>query len=144
MNANTILETLAGPTGKFSYQIQPAETLAASLETYRGALNASGMGIGKTHMSLAAVLLSGRKAAVICPKPCVAGWERAFDHFCAKPLFIGGYEEMKAGSKYYTSSRGWSVPDDTVIIWDEPMKPLKAKKGQPKGNAAPIGSGPDG
>jgi hypothetical protein len=32
----------------------------------------------------------------------------------------------------------------SLFNWDEPMKPHKAKKGQPKGNAAPIGSGPEG
>lgn len=116
---NLILETLAGPSGKFAYQIPMAQSLAAALETYNGALNASGMGIGKTHSSLAAVLLSSRRAAVICPKPCVAGWERAFAHFNAKPVFIGGYDEVKRGSKYYHPSRGWNVPDGTVIIWDE-------------------------
>jgi hypothetical protein len=34
--------------------------------------------------------------------------------------------------------------DPSLFNWDEPMKPRKAKKGQPKGNAAPIGSGPKG
>lgn len=28
--------------------------------------------------------------------------------------------------------------------WDQPMKPSKAKRGQAKGHAAPIGSGPAG
>ncbi len=116
---NLIPETLAGPSGKFAYQIPMAETLATALETYRGGINASGMGIGKTHSSLAAVLISGRQAAVICPKACVAGWERAFKHFHVKPVFIGGYEAVKRGSKYYHPSRGWNVPDGTVIIWDE-------------------------
>lgn len=32
----------------------------------------------------------------------------------------------------------------SLFGWDEPMKPRKAKRGQPKGNAAPIGSGPKG
>lgn len=28
--------------------------------------------------------------------------------------------------------------------WDSPMRPAKAKRGQAKGHAAPIGSGPSG
>lgn len=33
----------------------------------------------------------------------------------------------------------------SLFGWDEPMKPTgKAKRGQAKGNAAPIGSGPAG
>lgn len=32
----------------------------------------------------------------------------------------------------------------SLFGWDQPMRPTKAKRGQPKGNAAPIGSGPDG
>lgn len=34
--------------------------------------------------------------------------------------------------------------DPSLFNWDEPMKLPKAKRGQPKGNAAPIGSGPQG
>lgn len=34
--------------------------------------------------------------------------------------------------------------DVSLWGWDVPMKPTKAKRGQPKGNAAPIGSGPKG
>ena len=34
--------------------------------------------------------------------------------------------------------------DISLFGWDEPMKPTKRKTGQPKGNAAPIGSGPKG
>lgn len=33
---------------------------------------------------------------------------------------------------------------ESLFGWDQPMKPTKAKRGQPKGNAAPIGSGPAG
>ena len=32
----------------------------------------------------------------------------------------------------------------SLFGWDQPMQPRKAKRGQPKGNAAPIGSGPAG
>lgn len=33
---------------------------------------------------------------------------------------------------------------ESLFGWDQPMRPTKAKRGQPKGNAAPIGSGPKG
>lgn len=34
---------------------------------------------------------------------------------------------------------------DSLFGWDQPMKPaIKAKRGQAKGSAAPIGSGPKG
>lgn len=36
------------------------------------------------------------------------------------------------------------MADTSLFGWEEPMKPQKAKRGQPKGNAAPIGSGPAG
>lgn len=37
--------------------------------------------------------------------------------------------------------------NDDLFDWNRPMQPpskVKAKRGQPKGNAAPIGSGPAG
>ena len=34
--------------------------------------------------------------------------------------------------------------DPSLFGWDQPMRPRKAQRGQPKGNAAPIGSGPTG
>lgn len=114
----SILESLVGPEGKFAYQVAPARALATALETYNGGLNASGMGVGKTHMSLAACLLAGRQVAVVCPKPCVAGWQRAFQHFGVAPLFVGGYEEVKRGSRHYNRN-GWHLPKGSVVIWDE-------------------------
>jgi superfamily II DNA or RNA helicase len=112
-----VLETLAGD-GRFAYQVPLAKTLAAALDTHRGALNASGMGVGKTHSSLAACLLLKRPVAVLCPKPCVAGWQRAFEHFDAKPVFIGGFEEVKRGSRHYNRN-GWQTPAGMVLIVDE-------------------------
>lgn len=32
----------------------------------------------------------------------------------------------------------------SLFGWDQPMRPTKAKRGQPKGNPSPIGSGPAG
>lgn len=118
METSHILAALAGPEGKFAYQVPPAQTLANALETYRGALNACGMGVGKTALSLAACLLVDRPVAVICPKPCVAGWQRAFNHFGATPVFIGGYEEVKRGSRHYNVN-GWHLPSGAVLIVDE-------------------------
>lgn len=37
-----------------------------------------------------------------------------------------------------------STDPANLFGWDQPMKPAKSKRGQPKGNAAPIGSGPTG
>jgi hypothetical protein len=34
--------------------------------------------------------------------------------------------------------------DISLFGWDQPLAPRKAKRNQPKGNAAPIGSGPSG
>jgi hypothetical protein len=116
--SSSILETLAGPDGKFAFQVPAAKVLAAAIETYNGGLNASDMGVGKTHSSLAACLLANRPVGVVCPKPCVAGWERAFAHFGATPLFIGGYEEVKRGSRHYNRA-GWHLPLGAVVIWDE-------------------------
>ncbi|SKA84662.1 Superfamily II DNA or RNA helicase [Prosthecobacter debontii] len=133
---NPILETLAGPSGQFAYQIKPAEMLATALETHRGALNASGMGIGKTHMSLAAVLLTQRQPAIICPKPCVAGWQRAVAHFGVKPIFIGGYEEVKRGSRHFNRT-GWHLPEGATIIFDEAHH---CKGGEDTENGRMLGS----
>lgn len=37
------------------------------------------------------------------------------------------------------------TPDPANLFgWDEPMRPRKKSKDTPKGNAAPIGSGPQG
>lgn len=37
-----------------------------------------------------------------------------------------------------------STDPASLFGWDQPMKPSKSKRGQPNGNAAPIGSGPAG
>lgn len=36
------------------------------------------------------------------------------------------------------------MTDTNLSGWNQPMQPRKAKQGQAKGNAAPIGSGPQG
>ncbi len=80
---------------------------------------------GKTAMSMAAALATGREIGVLCPVVGRAGWERMFRHFGAEPRFLETYEAVRGGWRpEIVSKRGdgnfwWKKPEDLILILDE-------------------------
>ncbi len=80
---------------------------------------------GKTAMSMAAAIATGREIGVLCPVVGRAGWERMFRHFGAEPRFLETYEAVRGGWRpEIVSKRGdgqfwWKKPEDLILILDE-------------------------
>ena len=115
----------------YDYQRQPARQLLRALTNgkeewgYPGAVDLSDMGTGKTAMSMAAAIATGREIGVLCPVVGRAGWERMFRHFGAEPRFLETYEAVRGGWRpEIVSKRGdgqfwWKKPEDLILILDE-------------------------
>lgn len=127
----------------YEYQRQSARQLYRAVMNgraewgYPGAWECSDMGTGKTYSTLAAALASGLEIGVICPKAVIgtfpkyggkgSGWNGAFAHFGAKPLFVLNYESLRTGGKEWIKKTGnpgrpyeWTCdPEHTILIWDE-------------------------
>lgn len=113
------------------YQVEPAKQLLRSLKNgnaewgYPGALDLSDMGTGKTYMSLAAALATGRKIGVICPPVGMGGWERAFQHFGAEAHFLSTYEAVRGSWRPHIAGFQadgkfrWQQANDILLILDE-------------------------
>jgi hypothetical protein len=87
----------------YPYQVEPARQLFRALRRgnaewgYPGAVDFSGVGLGKTYMDLAAMLATGKKVGVICPPVGRPGWLAAFSVFGAEPYFLETYEGLRGG-----------------------------------------------
>lgn len=115
----------------YGYQVDPARQLFRSLRRgnqewgYPGAVDFSGVGLGKTFMDLAAMLATGKKVGVICPPVGRPGWEAAFQLFGAEPYFIQTYEGLRGGWRPNictpTAEGGfhWKNPGEIGVILDE-------------------------
>jgi hypothetical protein len=127
------------------YQVEGAGIMATSLKCYGAALDASDLGTGKTYMAIAAAVANDLDIAVICPVAVKSSWKKAAAHFSwSDRVFVENYEQYRNGNtKFCTATKvprlkkdgtpqktkqgkpiidvvfAWSVPANTVIVWDE-------------------------
>lgn len=118
-----------------SFQIPSVKILVNALSKHGSALDGSDLGSGKTFVSIAACKILGKKLAVICPKAVIPSWYRACEHFGIKPEVVINYELVRNGktSWGHWQSVGkvekfvWSLPVDTMFVFDEIHKAKSAK-----------------
>jgi hypothetical protein len=126
------------------FQVPAVGRVAASIKTFRAALEASDTGVGKTYIALAACKLLGLKALVICPKTVRPAWVKVAK-FYGVETFVSNYEQYKLGKTKWcavskvgrTKKDGspqldkktgkqiidtifkWTVAEDEIVIIDE-------------------------
>lgn len=115
----------------WDYQIQPARQLYRALTNgaaewgYPGAADLSDMGTGKTAMSIAAALATGRRIVVLCPSVGQEGWRKMFALFGAEPHFIGTYEAVRGAWRPNVATEDamgkftWVNAHEITLILDE-------------------------
>ena len=113
------------------YQIEPTRQLYRALRCgrdewgYPGGVDLSDMGVGKTYMDLAAALAMGKRVGVLCPSVGQQGWQNAFAHFGAEPLFISTYDAVRGAWRENIATMDadgkftWLNAKDMVLILDE-------------------------
>lgn len=107
----------------FPKQRQSVDFLKHALANYGGALDSSHTGVGKTVIASRVVLELGQPIAVVCPKIVIPNWERELEEVGVTPIFILNYEKLKRGGQHLAKVGKklfrWTLPPDTLIIWDE-------------------------
>lgn len=110
----------------FPKQRESVDFLKSALTQYRGALDGSVTGVGKTVVACQVARELGVPVAVICPKIVIPQWERELAETGVTPLFVTNYEKIKRGNNWLAKIGKklfrWQVPTDTLIIWDEAQK----------------------
>jgi len=107
----------------FPKQRQSVDFLKEALRTYGGALDSSHTGVGKTVIASHIALEMDQPIAVICPKIVIPHWERELKEVGLKPIFVTNYEKLKRGTEHLVKVGKkiyrWTLPPDTLLIWDE-------------------------
>lgn len=115
----------------YSWQIPIVKKVTEALSTNRYAINASGTGSGKTVMALqsakdlhTAGLCS--HVLVIAPKVSLSQWKITARATGTDDIILACINPEKiskpTGCEYYHRESGWSLPINTLVIWDEPHK----------------------
>lgn len=109
-----------------SWQPKQSQLLAHGLMRYPGALDASGTGVGKTAISLAACAALNLRPLVVCPKPIVTDWHWMSNHLGVPTYGIINWEKLRTGKTPYGK---WTTKkklvlampkwQDQCVIWDE-------------------------
>jgi superfamily II DNA or RNA helicase len=107
----------------FPKQRESVDSLKEALRVYNGALDSSQTGVGKTVIASYVALEFGRPVAVVCPKIVIPHWERELAEVGVTPIFISNYEKLKRGNNHIIKAAKklfrWTLPEGTLIIWDE-------------------------
>lgn len=107
----------------FPKQRQSVDFLKEALRTCGGALDSSHTGVGKTVIASHVALELGQPVAVVCPKIVIPHWERELKEVGVEPIFVLNYEKLKRGNEHLVKAGKkiyrWTLPMDTLIIWDE-------------------------
>lgn len=91
---------LSKPEGLLDYQKEPAARLLRSIRQFKGVLDASDTGVGKTYISLSVFRELGLTPTVICPKAVIPSWQRAAKHL-GMGCFPINYEKVRTGNTPY-------------------------------------------
>ncbi len=109
--------------------------MCAAIEQHGSALNASGMGVGKTFESLAVAREFRKMPTVICPSAGITGWKRAGE-LMGVPMNVINWEMVRTGrtdlgrwknpvilkpaSQYIRNQNAAVIkPVDQVFSWDK-------------------------
>lgn len=105
------------------------QVLMAALENYRGALDGSITGAGKTLVAAELAKESERPTFVVCPKSGVPMWTNELKERGANLHGVLNYEMLRMGKTsfgHWVSGRTrlwqWTLPEDAFVIWDECQK----------------------
>jgi len=109
----------------YPVQRHHADTLVASLKQRRAALDASETGCGKTLVGVHIALELGLPVVVICPKALVPAWKAELTAHEVEATVVN-YEKLRAGNtplgRFTQRKWAWSIPENTLLIWDEVQK----------------------
>ena len=83
-----------------TYQVQHTESLVASLQNHRRALDASDTGTGKTYSAIAVAKLLNLKPLIICPKSVIQTWSDVLNFYDCPYYGIANYELIQ-NCRYY-------------------------------------------
>lgn len=116
------------------YQIPHAERILKALYTHGLAIDGSDPGVGKTYVAAAVAHETRVPVLVVCPKVSVPVWKRVLTGFGVRAIDVLNYEKLKTGKTpngRWTERKQfeWTIPDDTIIIFDEVHR-CKAKDSQ--------------
>ena len=115
-------------------QEEAAVKLTEAIRKYGSALDASDTGVGKTFTALGVAKLMNTKPLVIAPKAVLTSWKHAAEGLGVEVLDILNIEKLKAGKTQWLKSHReppspngrkkkrtfvWTLPPNTMIIWDE-------------------------
>lgn len=107
----------------FPKQRESVDRLVKELRVYMGALDSSQTGVGKTVIASYVAKEFAQPVAVVCPKIVIPHWERELKEVGVTPLFILNYEKIKRGNAFIVKVGKkiyrWTLPENTLIIWDE-------------------------
>ncbi len=113
----------------FDYQITHVKQLLSALQNNKGVLDASDTGTGKTFCALAIAKQLNLFPIIVTKKSIIYTWKRiAWDYFGHMQIFVSNYEQYKNGNTPYVQKMinknnkedfQWSVPDNSIIIFDE-------------------------
>lgn len=109
----------------FDFQELGYKTLLGILSEKRVALEASGVGYGKTVVACLVAKALKLPVAVVCPKTIIPDWKKTIAACGIKSVFVTNSEMLK--SKKFNHGRWliknrkyqWNLPDKTLLIWDE-------------------------
>lgn len=118
------------------YQKPHVEQLANAYKNSNTVLDASDTGTGKTYSAIALALTLGLKPFIVCPKSVISSWLRVVNAFGCDHYGISNYESLrcnawyppsqvlikKKGCPYFAKGYNWSLPADTLLIFDEAHK----------------------
>ena len=110
-----------------AYQVPSVRRQVKALLDYNRAVDASDTGTGKTYVNLATCAVLGRPVFVVCPKAVRPSWRRAAEHYGVKLVGVENHEILRGGRTTWVKivKEGkaekfiWSLPTDTVFIFDE-------------------------
>ncbi len=110
----------------YDYQVGPADVLTAAVRMHRVGCDASDCGVGKTIVACEVAKRLGHPVFVVAPKSVLPMWRRTLKEFGIEPLEVINYEKLRASGtkwgRFDVKRFEWSLPVDTLIIWDEAHK----------------------
>lgn len=127
--------------------------ILTSLKTHGGAIDASGMGTGKTFTALALCKMLGARPAVITRKAIIPSWVNSAKAIGVDPLFVVNYEHaltsnsFQFGKRRYETRKAtkedgsvelvdvvegydWDIPESRVLFFFDESQSLRGKTSQ--------------
>lgn len=121
-----VYDSIEAETGlDYRYQLPSIRILALAIYEWRGGLDASDTGVGKTPVSCGVAKVLGRKIFVVCPKSVIHPWYRIAKLFGVEAIVIN-YEALRTGNTEFAYAFNERVVDRfgnekrrKRFVWDE-------------------------